>query len=106
MKQSGQYYLPIINNLRTFNEIIVKITEMQRYIAHLEEDSSKSHIVTQYKKGLSCCILIGPEGDFTKDEIKFAKNYGFISVSLGNSTLRTETAAIYSISAINSLNEK
>ena len=106
MKQSGQFYLPIINNLKMFNEIIENTTDHQRFIAHLEEEVSKSHIVSQYKKGLSCCIIIGPEGDFTREEIKFARKNKFIPVSLGNSTLRTETAAIYSVSAINTLNEQ
>ena len=93
-------------NLRTFNDIIIQTIEKQRFIAHLEEEASKSHLVTQYDKGIGCCIIIGPEGGFTKEEIKFAKKNEFISVSLGNSTLRTETAAIYTVSAINTLNEQ
>lgn len=107
MKQSGQYYLPIINNLIIYRDVISNRKESQLFIAHLEDQdkNKKNNIVDVYIKNLDCCILIGPEGDFTIDEINLAIENNFQSITLGNNRLRTETAGIYAISAIKTLNE-
>ena len=104
MKQSGQHYLPEIHEMSPFNTLLKDINEDQLFIAHLNDKSTK-HLANLYAFKGSCCILIGPEGDFTKDEINTAVSSKFISVSLGSSTLRTETAGIYALSIINTLNE-
>ena len=104
MKQSGQHYLPEIHEISPFNTLLKDINEDQLFIAHLNDKSTK-HLANLYASKGSCCILIGPEGDFTKDEINTAVSSKFISVSLGSSTLRTETAGIYALSIINTLNE-
>ena len=104
MKQSGQHYLPEIYEMSPFNTLLKGINEDQLFIAHLNDKSTK-HLANLYVSQSSCCILIGPEGDFTKDEISAAVSLKFISVSLGSSTLRTETAGIYALSIINTLNE-
>jgi len=105
MKQSGQFFLPVINNLDSFENIFVKISEEQRFIGFLEKEN-KNHIVNAYNKGNNCCIMIGPEGDFDKDEIDLAKKNKFKPISLGDSRLRTETAGIYAVSVIRILNEQ
>ena len=105
MKQSGQHYLPDIYNIASFNNTLLENTnEDQLFIAHLN-DKSTEHLANLYTSQSSCCILIGPEGDFTKDEVDIAVNSKFIPISLGSSTLRTETAGIYALSIINTLNE-
>jgi len=104
IKQSGQFYIPKINDMSCYNEIVSNICADQRFIAHLEKEDKK-HLVDVYGKSKDCCILIGPEGDFTNDEINFAKENNFQSISLGKSTLRTETAGVFAVSLVNILNE-
>jgi len=104
IKQSGQLYAPEINNILSYKQIIDDISEDQRFIAHLEKDKKK-HLRSIYNKSKNCCILIGPEGDFTIDEINLAKENNFHSITLGENTLRTETAGLFVVSLINILNE-
>ena len=104
LKQSGQAYLPKINNLQKIKDILESSKAEQKYIAHLE-DEAQVHLRSVYRKGESSCVLIGPEGDFTKDEIDLSEKYNFTSVTLGENTLRTETAGIYVSSLVNILND-
>jgi len=104
IKQSGQFHIPEIFVINSYEEIFSDICEDQRFIAHLDGED-KEHLAGVYDKSKSCCILIGPEGDFTNDEINFAKENNFQSISLGKSTLRTETAGIFAVSLINTLDE-
>jgi len=104
MKQSGQFYLPHINNLNSFKNVVSNLSGRQLFIAHLE-DQKRRKISEIYQKNNDCCIMIGPEGDFTIDEIDLAKKNNFESVTLGNSRLRTETAGIYAVSMVKTLNE-
>ena len=94
-----------INNLNSFDEVINSIKEEQLFIAHVE-DSLNHHLAGLCSPDKSVCLLIGPEGDFTKDEISLAKARKFKSVSLGRSILRTETAGVYSVSLMRGLNER
>ena len=93
MKQSASCYLPKINEAIALKDFLEKEFEGQKFIAHCE-DSEKKLLKNVLTKNLHTLILIGPEGDFTENEIKLAKNNNFIAVSLGNSRLRTETAAV------------
>ena len=103
MKQSGQYYLPRVNDLLPFDKIIEQAKEKELFIAHV--DNLKEKLVTLYSPGKDSCTLIGPEGDFTSAEVDFARSNNFKSISLGDSILRTETAAVHCISLIRALNE-
>tara|TARA_Y100001970_G_C14187577_1_gene833458 strand:- start:102 stop:803 length:702 start_codon:yes stop_codon:yes gene_type:complete len=104
MKQSGQFFLPIINNLDSFKSVVSKLSEKQLFIGHLESDD-KQYISKIYDKNKDCCLMIGPEGDFSIDEIDLAKKNNFKPISLGDNRLRTETAGIYAVSVIRILNE-
>lgn len=104
LKQCGQAYLPKINDMQEFRSVIESIEANQKYIAHLEEDD-KVYLSKTYKSGESSVIVVGPEGDFTKDEINIAKTNHFIPVTLGTNTLRTETAGVYVSSLVNVLND-
>jgi 16S rRNA (uracil1498-N3)-methyltransferase len=104
IKQSGQFYIPEIMDINSYDQIFFDVCEDQRFIAHLE-GGDKKHLASVYDKSKSCCILIGPEGDFTNDEINSAKENNFQSISLGKSTLRTETAGIFAVSVVNTLDE-
>jgi len=103
MKQSGQYYLPEINDLLPLNKIIELLKEKNLFIAHV--DTKKEKLLKLYNPHQDSCILIGPEGGFANDEVDFARNKNFKIVSLGDSVLRTETAGVHCLSVIRALNE-
>ena len=107
MKQSLQYHLPKINpplDLDKFLNALSSGNKTERYIAHCLEEKSNT-LKGVYKKGNDAIVLIGPEGDFTKEEIELSTKRLFMPVSLGENRLRTETAALaacYTISLMNS----
>ncbi|MBA2612217.1 MAG: 16S rRNA (uracil(1498)-N(3))-methyltransferase [Bacteroidetes bacterium] len=94
VKQSLQAYLPKINELMPFKEIINSVKADQNLIAHCF-DSEKENIKQIEFKNKSSLILIGPEGDFTKEEVSLALKNKFKAVSFGTNRLRTETAGLY-----------
>lgn len=95
MKQSHKSYHPKINEQISFDKFINQSFEYDhKFIAHCEDDLNKNYLGHLLKKNENVIILIGPEGDFTPDEIGMAKQVGFVPVSLGNSRLRTETAGV------------
>lgn len=106
MKQSLKAYLPILNEAVSFKDFINldKTSEGLKCVAHCEETDKQSlkSILLPNKK---VTILIGPEGDFSSEEIELAKRTGFIPVTLGESRLRTETAAIVACHSVAFVNE-
>lgn len=101
MKQSLSAYLPKINELVLFEKFLKTVKQEQKFLAHLTDDSKP--LVSLLKPRSSYCILIGPEGDFSNDEIVLAKQEKFERVTLGNSRLRTETAGIVACTLSNNL---
>lgn len=104
MKQSYKAYLPHLNAMTKFDDFIKHIKEEQKFIAHCEDDQ-KTPLKNAIIQGKSEVILIGPEGDFSIEEIALAKQNNLIPVSLGPSRLRTETAGIVACHTINLMNE-
>ncbi|MEL7021896.1 MAG: RsmE family RNA methyltransferase, partial [Bacteroidota bacterium] len=97
---------PKLNPLTKLTDFLAKQdAHSQRFIAHCADDSEKQSLKYNYKSGTDVCILVGPEGDFSDEEIRQALRQGFRPVSLGNSRLRTETAGIAAVHTINLLNE-
>tara|TARA_B100000683_G_scaffold275919_1_gene328168 strand:+ start:1236 stop:1931 length:696 start_codon:yes stop_codon:yes gene_type:complete len=92
MKQSGRSWLPKLEDACAFEEGI-KAVDSNIFIAHCME-SEKVHVLKAIPSGQDACIAIGPEGDFTKEEVDFALEKGAVEISLGEGRLRTETAAI------------
>lgn len=105
MKQSLKPTLPILNKLTKLNEFVEKQSHKSKFIAHLEGDATPL-LINAYKSQSDVLILIGPEGDFTREEINLAQSHNFNSVSLGDYRLRTETAGIASVQAIHFCNQK
>lgn len=104
MKQSRKAWKPIIDEIVSFNELVAESTEGLRYIAHCYEEIKKVDLFNQLSisdKDEDVTVFIGPEGDFSLSEVKKAIDAGFVSVSLGESRLRTETAALYSVMMAN-----
>lgn len=104
MKQSLHYSMPEISEAISFQEFIQREQNEQKFIAHCEENDKKS-LQKELEPGKSYTILIGPEGDFSSEEIESAIKAGFIPVTLGNTRLRTETAAIVAAHTAALINE-
>jgi len=94
IKQSQKAMLPVINEAITLKEFLQQNHSGQCFIAHCEEEARKQWLHKAIISQEPVTILIGPEGDFSPDEIKTAGERGFKSVSISSSTLRTETAAV------------
>jgi len=94
MLQSQQTWLPVLHEPKQFSHLAVEqFDDQQKFIAHCEESGQKNSLST-FKPFNHSTIFVGPEGDFTKQEIELALQNNFIPVSLGETRLRTETAGI------------
>ncbi|MEZ4779350.1 MAG: 16S rRNA (uracil(1498)-N(3))-methyltransferase [Flavobacteriaceae bacterium] len=107
MKQSLKMYKPTLHPLTSFAEFtkLQLTTNSKKYIAHCE-NSEKILLKNACSPAESSVILIGPEGDFSYKEIEFVKKNDFIPIGLGESRLRTETAAVVACSTVYNINLK
>lgn len=103
MKQSLKRYLPDLKPAESLKSVIGQYAEKDSnlLIAHCYEDIPKKKLEITITTGKPTLLLIGPEGDFSKDEVEFALQNGFQSVTLGDTRLRTETAAIVACVQLN-----
>lgn len=100
VKQSRKATMPIVNPLTPFRQFIASHTEGRRYIAHCYEEVPRVYLFDELRKQASTAdalVMIGPEGDFSIDEVRSAVAAGFVSVDLGQSRLRTETAGLAAV---------
>lgn len=104
IKQSLKARLPKLNKMTDFNKFITQPFKGQKFIAHCYE-GEKPLLKDTIRKGEDALVLIGPEGDFSEDEVKKAIENGFTPISLGNSRLRTETAALVACHILNLQNQ-
>ena len=100
MKQSQKATLPQLEGMVDFKEFVSRPFEGRKFIAHCEE-GEKPLLRQLYHPRERALILIGPEGDFSIEEVRLALSLGFQSVSLGPSRLRTETAALTAVHLMN-----
>jgi 16S rRNA (uracil1498-N3)-methyltransferase len=99
MKQSLKAYKPVLFELTDFKKFIKdNITFENKSIAHLAENSEDIIEMPMSEKML---VLIGPEGDFSKEELELAHTSGFKNITLGKSRLRTETAGVFAATVLN-----
>ncbi|MFC5282424.1 16S rRNA (uracil(1498)-N(3))-methyltransferase [Pedobacter alpinus] len=103
IKQSLKAFHPVLNPQISFKEFIAKAKTDVKFIAHCEE-GHKGFMKDNFKPNLNYLVLIGPEGDFSIQEIEYALQNGFVPITLGESRLRTETAALQACFEINYLN--
>jgi 16S rRNA (uracil1498-N3)-methyltransferase len=105
LKQSLKAYHPVLNEPSSFKKFISTPREGLSFIAHLDQDEP---VLLQkvYRKPLPVTILIGPEGDFSEEEIHSALEHNYRCVSLGDSRLRTETAAVVACHTIQLINQE
>ncbi len=102
MKQSKNLYLPEILTDYKWNDLIGRKDLGHKYIAHCEDPDT--HLAKICPVGQDCVVAVGPEGDFTLDEIEAALVLGWKEVNLGSSRLRTETAGVVVASVIAQIN--
>lgn len=102
MKQSGQCWLPEIYAIQPLAKILHEVYD-QKFICHVDPKNPR---LLKYEAvpGKNYLVLIGPEGDFSPDEVELANRSGFIKVGLGPSRLRTETAALSACQTLNFIN--
>jgi 16S rRNA (uracil1498-N3)-methyltransferase len=104
MKQSLQFYMPKLNEPISFKQFINQENADLKYIAHCEE-TTKNSLKKALKSNSNYTILIGPEGDFSVKEIQLALDTNYFSVTLGETRLRTETAALVACHSVAFFNE-
>ncbi|WP_143304730.1 RsmE family RNA methyltransferase [Chitinophaga vietnamensis] len=103
MLQSKQYYLPVLQEPQAFEQVVKQSKDAQRFIAHCLPEQQQS-LQLLMEPGKDTIVLIGPEGDFTPEEVKLALGAGFEPVSLGANRLRTETAGMVAVVMMNIVN--
>lgn len=105
VKQSLKASKPLLNEMVDFNKFISQDFKGQKFICHCYEGEKKL-LKEALVPGEDALILIGPEGDFSEEEVAKALSLGFQPVSLGKSRLRTETAALVATHTLNLFNQK
>ena len=100
VKQSRKPFMPTVNELHDFNQFVSQNRQGRKFICHCYDEIEKSdlfHLLNDMDKDDDITILVGPEGDFSIDEVRFALQNGYESVTLGNVRLRTETAGLMAV---------
>ncbi len=95
VKQSLKAYHPVLDPMTPLRDLTAAPFEGRKFIAHCDDNAEKrKYLASEIRKNENILILIGPEGDFSPEEINFALENGFEPVTLGRQRLRTETAAV------------
>ena len=105
VKQSLKARKPVVNEMMDFARFVKQDFAGQKFIAHCN-DGETPLLKEILVPGEDALVLIGPEGDFSPEEVKLAESLGFRSISLGKSRLRTETAALVSVHIMNLFNQR
>ena len=104
IKQSLKARLPLLHEMTDFNQFVSQPFAGQKFIAHCYKNQ-RQELKDIVKPGEDAVVLIGPEGDFSEEEVNLALEHGFTPISLGPSRLRTETAALVACHIINLANQ-
>lgn len=103
VKQSHKAWKPTLNEMQSFRQFVSEEREGDKFICHcydesdIEGEGEKPLLWDIVRRGIPTTVLIGPEGDFSVEEVRTALSHGYRSVSLGKSRLRTETAALSAV---------
>ncbi len=109
MKQSLKATLPQLDELTPVERVMAEPFDGTRCIAYCDEQlprEERKTLVGTYRPGGDVMVLIGPEGDFSPEEVQVARTAGFVPVTLGESRLRTETAGMMAVAFVHALNSK
>lgn len=105
MKQSLKATLPEIDEMTDIKSFVQEPFDGQKFIAHCMKDEPRKLLTHEVRPGAAVRVLIGPEGDFSADEVALALSNGYVPVSLGEQRLRTETAALAAVHTVHVINE-
>ena len=100
VKQSRKAWKPIVNDLIDFNAFVNQPRPGRKFIAHCYDEIERVDLFNRlydHQSDEPITIIVGPEGDFSIEEVRLAEKYGYISIALGNSRLRTETAGLAAV---------
>jgi 16S rRNA (uracil1498-N3)-methyltransferase len=123
VKQSHKAWKPILNEMTPFERFVKQERKGDKFICHCHDQEdigplsplpqrgepntcAKPFLMDVLRRGVETTVLIGPEGDFSIDEVKLAEKNGYRSVTLGTSRLRTETAALVAVHMMQLINQK
>ena len=112
VKQSHKAWKPVLNEMTPFECFVNQERPGDKFICHcyeqedIEEGGEKPFLLDVLRRGVESTVLVGPEGDFSVDEVRLALQHGYRSVSLGTSRLRTETAALVAVHMMQLINQK
>ena len=112
VKQSHKAWKPILNEMTPFDRFVKAERKGDKFICHcyneedIEGSGEKPLLMDVLQRGVETTVLVGPEGDFSVDEVRLALQNGYRSVSLGTSRLRTETAALVAVHMMQLKNQK
>ena len=106
MKQSLSTFMPELTEITDFKDFVKKSEKnSQKFFGYCSDSFLRKELVRECKAGGEVVIMIGPEGDFTQEEVDLAIENGFLPVTFGNKRLRTETAGVFAVSAVNVINQ-
>ncbi len=106
VKQSHKAWKPVVNSMVSFKDFIARPRAGRKFICHCYEEVEKKDFFTELSQPVAddeadVTVLVGPEGDFSIDEVRAAMAQGYVSVTLGTSRLRTETAGLQAVAMAN-----
>lgn len=106
MKQSLKGVLPRLEEVSDFKSFVKGCGDsVQKFFGYCDKAYPRKEFVKNCRAGMPVVVMIGPEGDFSPEEVEFAVECGFMPVTFGNSRLRTETAALYGVTAVHIINQ-
>lgn len=105
MNQSLKTELPLLEGLVKLKDFALQDHKGQKLFGYCDESLPRENLVNKIEPGENITVLIGPEGDFTPEEVKLLLDNGFQAVTFGEFRLRTETAALYALEAVHILNQ-
>lgn len=109
MKQSMKAMMPGFEGMISFKQFTTDLKASKdnsiKIMGYCSDEFPRKELVNVYQSGSDVTILIGPEGDFSPEEVTMALDVGFIPATFGNTRLRTETAALYALSAVHVIND-
>ena len=121
VKQSHKAWKPVLNEMMSFDKFVRQERKGDKFICHCYDEGdikplsqtlpqteglNKPFLMDVLRRGVETTVLVGPEGDFSVDEVRLALRNGYRSVSLGTSRLRTETAALAAVHMMQIINQK
>lgn len=106
MKQSLKATMPRLDELTPISDFIAAAPTGQKFIAYCDPTIPRKELVKECVAAKDVTIMVGPEGDFSQDEIKAALDAGFVPVTMGGSRLRTETAGLFAVAAVHTINQQ